>query len=542
MRLRGEALAAALFALSLAGCGDNSQTSPTATSNARGTLVVAPPRLASLNAADFASNVSATTAGQQLLQLAGTPVCGVDFYYLTYWTVDGTGQPVTATGALMVPTASSSDTASTCSGPRPVVLYAHGTSADKTMNLADISNPGNTEGALIATEFAAQGFIVVAPNYAGYDASSATYHPFLNGDQQSKDMIDALTSARAALPNTFASATKDSGALLITGYSQGGYVAMATHMALQALGQPVVASAPMSGPYALEAFGDSIFFGNVNIGSTEFAPLVVRSYQESYGNVYTQPSDIFEAQYVGAATLLPSVQSLDSLFAANALPETALFNSTPPVTGTAAIDALLAVPDPTVNPIGAVGFGPSNLVTNDFRLAYVLDAVATSPDPAVPASTQPAGTTGLSYALAASPGFPLRQNLKLNDLRNWTTGPTSPVFLCGGGNDPTVFYSINTGTMLNFFNTVSAGPLVTAGLVSYLDIDPTAAPLNAPGTPITSAAITQLQQAFAATIAGIEQQGGETALLENYHTEVAPFCTTAARGFFEQVLATLPAS
>jgi len=70
-------------------------------------------------------------------------------------------------------------------------LYAHGTQTDKTANLADITNTNNSEGALIAAVFAAHGFIVVAPNYAGYDTSTLPYHPFLNGDQQSKDMIDA---------------------------------------------------------------------------------------------------------------------------------------------------------------------------------------------------------------------------------------------------------------------------------------------------------------------------------------------------------------
>ena len=59
---------------------------------------------------------------------------------------------------------------------------------------------GNTEGALIAAMFAAQGYIVVAPNYAGYDTSTLAYHPYLNADQQSKDMMDALTAARTALP------------------------------------------------------------------------------------------------------------------------------------------------------------------------------------------------------------------------------------------------------------------------------------------------------------------------------------------------------
>ncbi|MGX7835761.1 hypothetical protein ACWKSR_11485, partial [Campylobacter fetus subsp. venerealis] len=90
---------------------------------------------------------------------------------------------------------------------------AHGTSADKNLNLADITNPDNGEGVLITAMFAAHGFIVVAPNYAGYDTSSLPYHPYVNADQQSKDMIDALAAARAALPHTMSSATSDNGKL-----------------------------------------------------------------------------------------------------------------------------------------------------------------------------------------------------------------------------------------------------------------------------------------------------------------------------------------
>ena len=33
---------------------------------------------------------------------------------------------------------------------------------------------------MIAAMYAAQGFIVVAPNYAGYDISTLGYHPYLN--------------------------------------------------------------------------------------------------------------------------------------------------------------------------------------------------------------------------------------------------------------------------------------------------------------------------------------------------------------------------
>ena len=138
----------------------------------------------------------------------------------------------------------------------------------------------------MAGVFAAEGYIVVAPNYVGYDTSTLGYHPYLNGDQQSKDMIDALTAARSALPTADAPATTDGGQLLVTGYSQGGYVAMATHRALQEAGETVTASAPMSGPYALSAFSDAIFQGQVTGGSPVNLTLLITSYQNAYGNLY----------------------------------------------------------------------------------------------------------------------------------------------------------------------------------------------------------------------------------------------------------------
>src|ERR1700723_1582209 len=284
-------LSAILGAALLCSCGGSS--SPTATvaaSEAHGTLAENPPfRIASLDAATFQAELGATASGAQLLQIAGTPSCGVDFYYLKFWTLGGANETTESSGALMVPTGA----APACSGPRPIVLYAHGTNPLKTLNIADITNTTNTEGALIAAMFAAQGYIVVAPNYAGYDISTLGYHPFLNAAQQSGEMIDILTAARTALPNTMSSATSDSGKLFVTGYSQGGHVAMATQRALEASGAVVTGAAPMSGPYALEAFGDAIFFGNVDIGSTEFSPPLTTSYQKAYQNIYTTPTEVY---------------------------------------------------------------------------------------------------------------------------------------------------------------------------------------------------------------------------------------------------------
>jgi len=500
----GGSFCIAVAIATLAACGSNSTTSTVATGTARGTLIENPPfRIASLTAAAFEAQLDASPSGQSLLALAGTPACGVDFYYVKYWTVGAAAESATASGALMVPTGAAPE----CSGPRPIVLYAHGTNTNKALNIADVTNSSNTEGQLIAAIFAAHGYIVVAPNYAGYDISSLSYHPFLNGEQQSKDMMDALAAARSALPNTFAAATSDSGKLFITGYSEGGYVAMATHKALQAAGSTVTASAPMSGPYALEAFGDAVFYGSVNIGSTEFTPLITTSYQKAYGNIYTQLTDIYEPTYApGIDTLLPSDTPIDTLFEDGKLPETALFSSTTPVTGNATLDAALAIP---ANPIFALGFGASNLITNEYRVQYVLDAVA-HPDGAVPLPQA-------GVPLAAAPQQPLRVAFKLNDLRSWS--PHVPVLLCGGSQDPTVFFSVNTGTMQAYWSTLHPG------LLTILDVN--AAPTA--GDPFAA-----LQVGFQETEAQILASEGQVAAVESYHETVAPFCTAAARGFFSQ--------
>jgi dipeptidyl aminopeptidase/acylaminoacyl peptidase len=142
-----------------------------------------------------------------------------------------------------------------CRHRRPVLLYAHGTQPNQNFDIGEIEDiEDNDEGTAAAAVFAAQGYVVVAPNYAGYDTPTLTYHGYLNADQQSKDMIDGLVAAHRAMPRAFGPDIRSLGNLFIAGFSQGGYVAMATHRALQALGIPVTASVSMSGTYARAAY------------------------------------------------------------------------------------------------------------------------------------------------------------------------------------------------------------------------------------------------------------------------------------------------
>lgn len=476
-----------------------------------GTLIEnPPPRLMSVSVDQLLALANASSSGQQILDLIIDPECGVDVHQIRYNTLDPASQSTTASGALMIPTGSNA----ACQGPRPVLVYAHGTSAEKSYNIADLTKTDNAEGLLIAAAFAAQGYIVVAPNYAGYDSSSLGYHPYLHADQQSKDTADALTAARSALPTSFAPTVTDNGRLFITGYSQGGFVAMATHRRLQAAGVTVTASAPMSGPYALAALGDAVFQGQV----IDSAPLLVgwlmTAYQRVYGNIYTTPTDAFDARYAPTIdSLLPTSGTRSQLYDQGRLPRQQLFNSTPPDPAYAAYTPATSPAD--LAPVFARGFGTEALITNSYRLAFLQDSLA-RPDGGFPTATD-----GLP---AAAPTHPLRIAFKANDLRNWS--PTSPVLLCAGHDDPTVLY-LNTELMQRYWTSAAV-----AG-VRVLDVDDDPS-LSDPDAGLKLAFNTAKGAVAASAVAGGATDGGAMAVAEAYHsTLVPPFCLAATQSFFD---------
>jgi len=493
---------ACLLTSVLVACGGDDDGTGTPTNNvttpSRGALVgnAAPVRIASMSASDMDTMMSSSTGPTaDFVRSVFTLKCSIDIYQIQYQTVGGQGESTTASGAVMIPSGSDSQ----CQGARPIAMYAHGTNDDKRFNMTDIRN--NAESILIAAAFAARGYIVIAPNYAGYDTSTLAYHPYLNADQQSKDMIDALTATRTALPMLTQSVT-DSGKLFITGYSQGGYVAMATHRALQAAGQTVTASGPMSGPYALAAFGDAIFQGQVTSSGPLNVTLLATSYQRAYGNLYTNLTDIYEAQYApGIDMLLPTTVGVGTLYAQGKLPRDQLFNSTPPDPIYAGITP--ATDPANLAPIFAKGFGPNNLVTNSYRLAALQDA-QNFPD---------------------NPMNPLRRALKLNDLRNWS--PSAPVLLCAGNSDPTVLF-MNTQLQQAYWTTNPPPAPVTV-----LDIDSSSSP-NDPFGNVKNAFSVAKDVVAAAAVIGGAQDGGQSAVLDVYHAGlVAPFCLAAVTSFFD---------
>jgi len=501
-----------LAALLLAACGGSNSGSGTVPANpVRGQLLQTPPELVSTVTPPALLLALNALANQQLLAISGTPLCDIAVYNIRYATVGGANEATTASGAMMVPLGSDPD----CRGTRPILLYAHGTTTDRAFNMTNLQGDPNGEALIMAAVFASQGYIVVAPNYAGYDSSTLPYHPYLVADQQSKDMIDALTAARSALPTAAAPATTDSGRLFITGYSQGGFVAMATHRAMQAAGMTVTASAPMSGPYAMAAFVDAVFSGRVNSGATVSATLLITGYQKSYGNIYSSAAEVFGAQYASdIESLLPTTTARSVLYTQGKLPKDAMFSTTPP--DPAFTDITPATTPANLAPVFARGFGMDPLIQNSFRLSYLLDAQA-NPDGGWPATT-----TGLA---AATPGVRLRQAAKQNDLRNWT--PTAPTLLCGGNADPAVFW-FNTQLMQGYW--AASGP--TPSPVVVLDLDSTAL-ANDPYADLKSQFALAKQVAAATAVAQGATDGGASAVTDAYHAGlVPPFCLAAVQSFF----------
>lgn len=441
LRWTGAAIAAAV----LAACGGGSDDPP-----ARGAA------LSALVLGQVTSaQIDASTAASGLQPLSGQARCDVTVRYVQYSTRAPGGAAVRASAGVLVPGGSNPG----CTGARPVLLYAHGTAFNKSKNMAQVSS--DTEAGLMMAMYAAQGFIVVAPNYLGYDGS-LDWHPYMNAESNATDMIDALRASKSHLASV--GGTTASPALLITGYSQGGYVAMATHREIEANYSSeftVTASAPMSGPYNLLGYVDANISpaGQVAAGAELFTPMLLTSYQRSYGSAYSTPSDAYQSPYDRTAPgLLPSDQSVSDLLATGKLP-----------------------PDPTLRSL----WGEGGLLTDAFRAGYA--------------------------------GSALRTSITENTLLGWT--PQRPVALCGGAQDPTVFFSVNT--------TAAQADFASRNVpVPAFDLENRATlPAGAGGDLIYGA----FQQRKAAAGADV---------LAQYHgTLVPPFCIALTRGFFGQVLA-----
>jgi len=176
-----------------------------------------------------------------------TTVFGYTAYKIPYKTTDEKGVEVTVSGLMVVPTGLSKGGKAEQVG-LSLVSDDHGTifANYEAPTIAAETSGAPAGSAIILTALA--GFVTLQPDYIGFGSSDAP-HPFVLKKSLANATVDFIIAARKfATDNSI----KLNGQLFLTGYSEGGYAALATLQKIEAEGNlTVTMAAPMAGPYAM---------------------------------------------------------------------------------------------------------------------------------------------------------------------------------------------------------------------------------------------------------------------------------------------------
>jgi len=148
-----------------------------------------------------------------------TPIYDVDMIKLEYYTIDENGAPTVASGSLFIPASA---------GTYPMLSYHHGTLV-KRSNAPSSLGPFSSEG-MAGALGASIGFVSCLPDYLGLGESKKV-HPYLLSSLSASTSIDMLIAGKNYCQEQGITLTND---LFICGYSEGGFVTMATQIMLEA--------------------------------------------------------------------------------------------------------------------------------------------------------------------------------------------------------------------------------------------------------------------------------------------------------------------
>ncbi|WP_425511089.1 alpha/beta hydrolase [Xylella taiwanensis] len=271
------------------------------------------------------SNVLASYTRPQIAALlrsdeppSESPKCDVRVAEVTYTTIGVVGEPTKASAVLLVPGGPD------CPGPYPLLAWGRATeTVRKSEQAKDIRDVKGDDP--LVTRLASQGYAVVSSDGLGLGQSPYSFAPYLHANSAASDLIDAMRAARTVLQHLN---TPMSDKVMVSGFSKGGHTAMATQREIEAhLSNEfrLVASAPISGPYALsQTFRDS-WSGKNDVGVNDFAILfgtyAIIAMQRTYQNIYSDTTQIFQKPWSGRVEpLFPGKKSTTELFLGDDLP------------------------------------------------------------------------------------------------------------------------------------------------------------------------------------------------------------------------------
>jgi pimeloyl-ACP methyl ester carboxylesterase len=219
----------------------------------------------------------------QLKDISDQMVHGVDVYKITYMTKFD-GKDIMASGIVSIPVSE---------GAFPIISFQNGTNT--LHNNAPSVNPGNELYTLLQF-MASAGFVVSVPDYLGFGASKAMFHPYLDKESTVQTVTDMLRAVNELMTiHLDKEVSKD---LFIAGYSQGGWATMQLQKTLEqgATGEfNLKASACGAGPYDLKLVNNYI------LSEDEYPmPYFIGYIFNSYINledITNSSSDVFKSPY-----------------------------------------------------------------------------------------------------------------------------------------------------------------------------------------------------------------------------------------------------
>ena len=269
------------------GGGGNSIAPPPPPGSDRGTI-----QSASVAGTLSAAQIDASVASAEAPLVGAGAKCPVKVVKLVYATIDPKGAVATASAGLLVPDGSG------CAGPYPLLSQQHGTNTFSGFSQTSTSD-GSVQSA--AAMFASQGIVTVLPDYLGYGNSSIAYHPYLQLENSAAVVIDALRAARHWLAGN---GVVLDGKVFLSGTSEGGYATLATQKVIERENASEFALAAVgagSGPYQLSQTVAQFMAtpDSPDSSKTVYGSMIIVGLQKTYGDLYGNPVEIFNAQWSG---------------------------------------------------------------------------------------------------------------------------------------------------------------------------------------------------------------------------------------------------
>jgi predicted esterase len=207
---------------------------------------------------------------------------------IAYTTTDESGKSVEASGLLIIPTIT------------PEFLLAYKTAYGKDFSISliaenhgtifenneaptnEITTVGSNTHISTILMTAKAGFAIAIPDYLGYGDSNDVDHPYILKKSSAQVSIDMLKASTKYMVDN---GTLFNGQVYISGYSEGGYVAMAMAQEIEENYSDqfnLKAVAPMAGPYDLK----SLAIKEVNASRVMEYPAFLAYLTNAYANAY----------------------------------------------------------------------------------------------------------------------------------------------------------------------------------------------------------------------------------------------------------------